>query len=592
MALVDPGHVRVCVIGAGACGLTTIKQLKDQGIINIDCFEQDAGMGGIWNQDNNGARVYDNAYLTISNYMMSFSDMPPIGQDRYHWHHTEYQNYLLEYGKKFDLDKHIKFHTTVLSVDGEPGRWRVFAQTNGQDPVDMGYYNAVAVCCGAHATKKEPGIPGLETFTGKVIHSGDYKNNAGYAGKDIVIVGLGESSADIVKEISDVANSCTLALRSYPFLIPRIPRSAFAKGFQHVFMSNPDGCPSDAFTSVLHSDVLLTPHHQFGTARNFMNHMATTAAALMYSLKPSLGRPGSEVFNKDAFKQDNAERHMDHTAVSTPAALKMLEELRMKSGQCADTQKFACKNVSFVPNMVNGKIVLNGEGIKEIEYDHIIFNDGSKVRADCLVLCTGYKATFPFLKGSIGNTGIPLAVPENNVRNLWQHIFHPAIGKSMAWIGFARPQQGGIPATAEMSARYFALLVAGRKELPQNLAEITRAQGAREESTFSLSPDIKALVHYHCFMDEIAKHIGCDVKLWQYLLQPKMLVNLALGSMHPSRYRLTGPNAMPDNAKEALLSKPVAFTSRDVNAETKRLWQRWLSPKTWSPPNVMPHSRM
>jgi cation diffusion facilitator CzcD-associated flavoprotein CzcO len=39
---------RVCVIGGGASGLTTIKQLKDQGITDIECFEKEDEVGGIF----------------------------------------------------------------------------------------------------------------------------------------------------------------------------------------------------------------------------------------------------------------------------------------------------------------------------------------------------------------------------------------------------------------------------------------------------------------------------------------------------------------------------------------------------------------
>lgn len=97
----DTNTLRVCVIGAGAAGLTTIKQLKDQGITNIECFEKEADEGGIFLHGKGKNGVYDNAVLTISNYLMAFSDMPPTGH-RFHWHHTEYLEYLRQYATSLD----------------------------------------------------------------------------------------------------------------------------------------------------------------------------------------------------------------------------------------------------------------------------------------------------------------------------------------------------------------------------------------------------------------------------------------------------------------------------------------------------------
>merc|ERR1719188_1191191 len=113
-------NIRVCVIGAGAAGLTTIKQLKDVNITNVDCFEKEKDIGGIFNYGKEKNGVYDNAVLTISNYLMAFSDMPPKGH-RFHWHHTEYKEYLHQYARAFGLNKHVSLNTKVLSVDGAPG---------------------------------------------------------------------------------------------------------------------------------------------------------------------------------------------------------------------------------------------------------------------------------------------------------------------------------------------------------------------------------------------------------------------------------------------------------------------------------------
>jgi len=558
-------EVRVCVIGAGAGGLTTIKQLRDHKITNIDCFEKDSDVGGIFNYGKGKNGVYDNATLTISNYLMAFSDFPPKGH-RFHWHHTEYKEYLQQYARAFGLEKHISLSTKVLTIEGEPGRWHVVVEGADGKAVDKGFYDYVAVCSGTHQAANQPKIPGLETFTGRVMHSSSYKNNADFVGMDCVCVGLGESGADIVREVSDVANSTVLALRSFPYLIPRLIRP---------FHDNPLGCPSDAFTSHLRHDLLIVPMRHYRKFTHFLNRLMCTLAALMYFLMPWLGRD-SKPEEKDAFNQDMSAGFIDLRTPYSPMVAKLIYNFCNLSGQQERGQKFACKNVMFVPNIVQGKIATNVSGIKCVEEGCVVFNDGSRARCNCIIFCTGYRDEFPFLKGNIGNTGVALAVPEGNVRRLYKHVFHPDVGASMAWIGFVRPSTGGIPACAEMSARYFALLVAGDRTLPKNIAEVTAADFELDTRYFCLSADVKTLVGYKDWMDSMAELVGCEVKLWKYLLHPRLFVRLCVGSLVPSQYRLSGPGSLPVLSKATILSLPVAASRGQTLDEAWRSWLRHL----------------
>mmetsp|Transcript_109901 Transcript_109901/g.342597 ORF Transcript_109901/g.342597 Transcript_109901/m.342597 type:complete len:573 (-) Transcript_109901:154-1872(-) len=560
---------RVCVIGAGAAGLTTIKQLKDQGVTIVDCFEKESEEGGIFFHGEQKNGVYDNATLTISNYLMAFSDMPPTGH-RFHWHHSEYKQYLRQYAEEFDLLRHIAFGTVVTSVAGGPGCWHVIVQTGSGEIVDKGVYDAVAICSGAHQAVNQPQFPGMETFTGQVSHSSTYKNNAPFVGKDCVCVGLGESGADIVREVSDVASGTVLAMRSFPYLIPRLVRP---------FHENPLGCPSDAFTSHLRHDLLLVPLSHYRRFCHLLNRLVCTLAAFLYLLLPCLGRPSGGSAAKDAFQQDAGAGYIDKDTRYSNVSASLIYAWCNWSGQGERGQKFACKNVTFVENVVQGKIRTNISGIERLDGDRVLFKDGASAKCDCLIMCTGYRDVFPFLKGTIGASETPLAVTEGNVRRLYKHIIHPEIGHTMAWIGFVRPSTGGIPACAEMAARYFALLLVGKRQLPRGLAERTARDFEDDSSFYRLSPDVRTLVGYKDWMDSMAEHVGCGVRLHRYLLQPRLLVRLCLGSLLPSQYRLSGPGALPELAKAVVLSQPVASSPGQCCGEAVRAWRRHLDPR-------------
>lgn len=564
MAMKPPHQMRVCVIGAGPAGLTTLKQLQDAGIGELECFEKDAALGGLFNYGLNKTGVYDNCVLTISNYLMAFSDMPPTGH-RYHWHHSEYRRYLEDYAKKFGLERHISFNMTVASVEGGPGRWHVVTQDAAGHLLDRGIYDAVAVCSGAHQAINKPTLPGLESFKGEVIHSNYYKNSAPFEGKECVVVGLGESGADIVREISEVASSTVLALRSYPYLIPRLARP---------FHSNPLGCSSDAFTSHLRHDYLLVPMRHYRRLKDFLNRLMCTLAALLFFFFPFLGT-GDHPYKEDAFHQDASANYLDKETRYSWEVASLIYHWCNRSGQQELGQKFACKNVMFMENVARGRIRTNPSGIDRLEGNSVIFRDGATVTCDCLVLCTGYRDVFPFLKGEIGDTGLPLQVPDNNVRRLFKHVFHPQIGRSMAFIGFVRPSTGGIPACAEMAARYFALLLSSQRQLPKDLARRTSEDHDLDQRYFCLSPDVKTLVGYKDWMDSMAELVGCEVQLWRYVFQPKLFVRLCIGSLLPCQYRLRGPGRLLE-AKEAVLRLPVAATPAQSLSEAKQTWLRHL----------------
>lgn len=66
------GEKRVCVIGAGPCGLTALKNLLQAGCRNVVCYEQHSGIGGNWafTDDPHRASVYECAH-TISSRRLS-----------------------------------------------------------------------------------------------------------------------------------------------------------------------------------------------------------------------------------------------------------------------------------------------------------------------------------------------------------------------------------------------------------------------------------------------------------------------------------------------------------------------------------------
>ena len=203
--------MKVCVVGAGPCGLTTIKQLFDEGH-EVVCFDKNKDVGGIWlRHDKDGAetKAFDNLLLTISMKLMGYSDFP-FEKGRVFFSQPKYWEYLKQYADHYKLGDTIRFNTEVTNVERKAGNWTVSVRRDGAESREE--FDAIAMCSGPFKTANRA-IPGIENFSGEIVHSSEYRNNERFRGKRVLIVGLAESGADIVREISDVASASTLSIR-------------------------------------------------------------------------------------------------------------------------------------------------------------------------------------------------------------------------------------------------------------------------------------------------------------------------------------------------------------------------------------------
>ena len=433
-------------------------------------------------------------------------------------------------------------------MDG--GRWEVVTKSGDHEKVR--HYDAVAVCCGTHQMAKEMEIEGMATFKGTLEHSSTFWNGKKYAGKKVVVVGMGESSADIVRDISDVSSSCTLLVRSYPMCLPRVL---------------PDGYPADSMTSRL-----LYPQRDDSF---FVWFFAAIIAicfwfplAMFGLLKKTLRWP----YPTDAFGQEK-EKFMDVRTERSPELVALMSKWH-STGDCSFLNKFATKNISWIPNVLKGKIDVKLGKIRKVDENSVLLDDGSTLDdIDTIVFCTGYQDEFPFLA--------PGLAPQNNdVRSLFLHAFNPKVGSSLVFIGFARPTTGAIPICSELIARYFALLVTGVRVLPDNVEARAVANAKYENELIHQSLAVRTCVNPCDFMDEVAKLIGCWPSPWRYVHRPFKFLTFLSALNAGARYRLVGPHAAPDVAEPFLDSIPITVPPPGVAWERRQetLWSifaRW-----------------
>jgi cation diffusion facilitator CzcD-associated flavoprotein CzcO len=110
--------------------------------------------------------------------------------------------------------------------------------------------------------------------------------------------------------------------------------------------------------------------------------------------------------------------------------------------------------------------------IARLHEHEVEFADGSRVEADLVIYCTGYKISFPFFDEGF------LSAPENHIE-LYRRVFHPDV-PDVAFVGLLQPL-GAIMPLAEAQGQWLAAYLRGEYHLPprpQLLDEIRRDQEA------------------------------------------------------------------------------------------------------------------
>lgn len=223
--------VDIVIIGAGQAGLSAAYHLKKEGIEPGKGFvvlDDEFGAGGAWQHR------WDSLTLSTVN---GINDLPGMGfADAVNTGEGELQanvavpKYFGEYEKKFDLP--VIRPVRVQEITERNGRFIV--RTNGVGFNARGLINAT----GTWKTPHCPTYPGWETFQGRQLHTGNYKNAEEFVGKHVIIVGGGISAIQLLGEISEVTDTTWVTRRPPDFknyeFNPDLGREAVAMVEQRV----------------------------------------------------------------------------------------------------------------------------------------------------------------------------------------------------------------------------------------------------------------------------------------------------------------------------------------------------------------------
>ena len=207
----------VCVIGAGASGLTAVKNLREHGFA-VDCYERDTSVGGAWNWRHDRSPVSANVSLVTSRPLTEFPDFPMPDSWPDYPHHSQVLSYLERYAAHFGLTEHIWFGTEVVAVvPVGDGRWDVTTRSSGGGSERTQRYAAVVVANG-HNWAPRP----LEgSFSGRLLHASAYQDPAQLRGRKVLVVGGGNTGCDLAVEAAQHAAKVWHSTRRGYWYLPK-----------------------------------------------------------------------------------------------------------------------------------------------------------------------------------------------------------------------------------------------------------------------------------------------------------------------------------------------------------------------------------
>jgi dimethylaniline monooxygenase (N-oxide forming) len=244
------------------------------------------------------------------------------------------------------------------------------------------------VAIGLFWCPKVPAYPGA--FGGVTIHSHEYRTPGQFEGRRVLVVGAGQSAAEIAVEVSRLAARTLMAVRSRTHVLPRWI----------------GGNPYDT------GDI------------DPLNRIPWRLMNLVYGLRVA--------------------RELEPTPASWPVGVhRLLEGIPIVSSD-------------LLPAVLEGDIVVK-PAIDRLRQDRVLFVDSSEEMVDCIIYCTGYRTSLPFLSSSLVSA---------NGRDfpLYRRIVPPDIG-GLLFVGFV-DAPGGLLPVVEAQGEWIAAVLAGQLPLP------------------------------------------------------------------------------------------------------------------------------
>jgi len=334
------------VVGAGFGGMGASIQLKKMGYDNILILDREDDLGGTWYVNH-----YPGLAVDIPSPTYSYWFEPNPRWSRLYAPGSELKDYADHVADKYDVRRHMRFNAPVDGArwDDEAQLWQV-TLSNGETLTSRFLITAT----GYLSQPRKPDIPGVEDFTGRVIHSTDWDNGYSPDGERLGLIGTGATAVQLIPELSKTAAQLTVYQRTPIHVVPKLdfPIPVFLRG---LFARIP----------------LLQRAFRATTDINLEVMMILSVVNFKYFRMLNVGA----------------------SYLSQALRFVSIRDKELRAELTPDYD-FGCKRPtysnSYYRTLAKPNVHLQSSGIERIEADGIVACDGTKTEIDTLVLCTGF----------------------------------------------------------------------------------------------------------------------------------------------------------------------------------------------------------
>lgn len=213
----QPGAMDAIIIGAGFSGLYQLHVLRDRLGLRARVLEAGDGVGGTWYWNR-----YPGARCDSESYYYSYSFSPELEQE---WEWTErypqqpeIMRYLNHVADRFALRPDIQLGTRVTAArfDAPANQWVVTTATGAEHRAQF-----LITAVGCLSTANVPKLPGLDTYAGLQVHTGQWPHaGVDFAGKRVGLIGTGSTGIQAAPVIAESAAELVVFQRTPNYSVP------------------------------------------------------------------------------------------------------------------------------------------------------------------------------------------------------------------------------------------------------------------------------------------------------------------------------------------------------------------------------------
>jgi cation diffusion facilitator CzcD-associated flavoprotein CzcO len=227
----DTEDVDVVIIGAGFSGLGAAYRISERNPgTRYVILERREQIGGTWDLFRYPGVRSDSSIFTLSFPWEPWTRPEGVADGEH------IREYLTATAHKHGIDRHIRFNNYVRSADWDSSTdtWTVTAEQDGAEKVyrgrfvffGSGYYN--------YDEGYTPDFPGIDEFSGTVVHPQYWPEDLDYTGKKVVVIGSGATAMSLIPSLAEKASNVTMLQRSPTYLFSASKYSASADWLRKV----------------------------------------------------------------------------------------------------------------------------------------------------------------------------------------------------------------------------------------------------------------------------------------------------------------------------------------------------------------------